>query len=396
MAPGDSDLPGAGSPPAGLLPPEKLFLGHWPARERNSTTLEAARRVDLKPPAFVLNQSDRDFCDWRDLSSDIHGSFLTKYENVWLFGPNLVFDRSGRIASEFRDDFRQFVDYVNSDFFREGFPGNKPKFANRGSGLTLDFRRLGEQDVLPLPDDVFLATPVEPENWGRWILTVVPKFARWKAARPRPSLLCHADLAWQRRFISYFGVEPEALIAHEPGRLYSGRRIETIEFSHSNFTVSAQERALFLDLADRERRAHGGRFDKIFLSRRSLAARFPDYRALSNESNLVAALEARGFATIEAENFSLAEQIAIFGSARVVVALSGAALFNVVFCRPGARIVTIETDESHALSHASLIASLQLVYGVIVGRQDLRDETPVHKRWSLNIHQTVKAISAFL
>jgi capsular polysaccharide biosynthesis protein len=134
----------------------------------------------------------------------------------------------------------------------------------------------------------------------------------------------------------------------------------------------------------------------MFLSRRSLALEFPDYRVMQNERNLIRALEAFGFATIEPQNYPIAEQIARFHAARVVVALSGAALFNVVFCKPGTRVVILETDKSNAAAHAALIASLGLEYGVIFGRQAPSDPTPTHKRWRLPVGKSVKAIADFL
>lgn len=117
---------------------------------------------------------------------------------------------------------------------------------------------------------------------------------------------------------------------------------------------------------------------------------------MQNERNLIRGLEAIGFATIEPQRYEIAEQIAMLHGARFVVALSGAALFNLVFCKPGTRVVTLETDESHAAGHAALIGSLGLAYGVIFGRQSPSDPTPTHKRWRVPVGKTIKAIVDFL
>lgn len=65
-------------------------------------------------------------------------------------------------------------------------------------------------------------------------------------------------------------------------------------------------------------------------------------RVLVNEAELEAALEARGFTVIRPEALPVREQIALFHQAEVVVAPAGAALANVLFCKPGAKIIEIQ------------------------------------------------------
>ncbi|MDB5457434.1 MAG: capsular polysaccharide biosynthesis protein [Caulobacter sp.] len=61
-------------------------------------------------------------------------------------------------------------------------------------------------------------------------------------------------------------------------------------------------------------------------------------RRLVNEKALEKALKARGFAIVRPETLSVAEQVTLFNQADVVVSASGAALANVLFCRPGAKV----------------------------------------------------------
>ncbi|MDG6093997.1 glycosyltransferase family 61 protein [Acetobacter sp. AN02] len=58
-------------------------------------------------------------------------------------------------------------------------------------------------------------------------------------------------------------------------------------------------------------------------------------RALCNEGDLIARLEGRGFAAVRTEALTLPQQIALFRGAEFVVALHGAGLTNIGFCRPG-------------------------------------------------------------
>lgn len=65
-------------------------------------------------------------------------------------------------------------------------------------------------------------------------------------------------------------------------------------------------------------------------------------RILVNEAELEAALGARGFTIVKPETLSVREQVAMFHQADVVVAPAGAALANVLFCRPGAKVIELQ------------------------------------------------------
>lgn len=64
-------------------------------------------------------------------------------------------------------------------------------------------------------------------------------------------------------------------------------------------------------------------------------------RTLSNEGALIAALEPRRVVPFTASDANHSEQIARFRAAETVVAIHGAGLTNLLFCRPGTRVVEI-------------------------------------------------------
>ncbi len=74
--------------------------------------------------------------------------------------------------------------------------------------------------------------------------------------------------------------------------------------------------------------------EKLYITRENAVR-----RRVSNEGELWAQLEARGFVKLNLEAMSWREQVAAFAAARVVVAPHGAGLANVVFCREGTRVV---------------------------------------------------------
>ena len=76
--------------------------------------------------------------------------------------------------------------------------------------------------------------------------------------------------------------------------------------------------------------------DKLYLTRRDVKMRAP-----VNTEALEAHLIDRGFHALTARDTNHPEQIARFRAARTVVAVHGAGLTNLLFCRPGTRVIEI-------------------------------------------------------
>jgi tetratricopeptide (TPR) repeat protein/capsular polysaccharide biosynthesis protein len=73
------------------------------------------------------------------------------------------------------------------------------------------------------------------------------------------------------------------------------------------------------------------------------------YRRVLNEEDVVEVLEQSGFVSILPESMSLAEQIAHFERAEVIVAAHGSGLTNTIFSRKGTKV--IELMSPHYISH---------------------------------------------
>jgi capsular polysaccharide biosynthesis protein len=73
---------------------------------------------------------------------------------------------------------------------------------------------------------------------------------------------------------------------------------------------------------------------KIFLSRKG-------YSSLFNEEELLPFIEAQGFEVVYPQQHSLADQVAIFDKAEVVLGAVGSAMSNLMFCRPGTKVIEL-------------------------------------------------------
>lgn len=81
--------------------------------------------------------------------------------------------------------------------------------------------------------------------------------------------------------------------------------------------------------------------------RRILIKRNSEIRNIVNFHEIEQHLVTMGFSIIEPERLTMAEQITTFSLAEVVVAATGAALANLIFCQPTARIVVLMASHDH-------------------------------------------------
>jgi hypothetical protein len=356
--------------------------------------LEAPRTVPRNKPVFVADLSGNGLELSLSEEQHIHGSYLVQRENVLLFGPNNLITSEGYWSCEARSYKAQFLRYLHADFYEKIYPGPKPLIDYKGSVLRLETSQMALEDVETIETPVFLATPLEPPIWGRWIITVAPKVAQYKQYGAGRKFMCYVEHDWQRAFLKLLGVEAHEILSHDPGRTYICRDVMTVEYSDADMTVSAWERANFFEMVVKHQVKVESK-PKIFVSRLSRSKKNPHYRVLQNEEELAAMLAELGFVAIEPENFPFEEQISIFSAAEQVVFLGGSGVFNAVFCAPGTSVVDIESSDTYIGHHAGLLASLGLRYGVIFGQEDSADQSEAHKRWSIDVARVREELSRF-
>ena len=74
---------------------------------------------------------------------------------------------------------------------------------------------------------------------------------------------------------------------------------------------------------------------RLYLSRAGVGR-----RKLDNEDEIAALLAGLGFEIFEPQKYSVSEQARIFATAEAIIGPSGSAFANIVFCRPGVKIVS--------------------------------------------------------
>ncbi len=380
-----------------LLPRGRFPLRDWPPSDGTLKVIEAPRVEQLRPPEFVCNLSGEEIPDWVITRAQIHGSYLVSRPDVLLFGPNHMVNRSGLWSCETRAFKKQYMEHVAVGGFSRRHFGVRPGIEFEGEEIVLDCDTLSQNDVTSITEPVFLATPLEPDNWGRWLATVLPKCAQFKELGNGRKFFCRASHPWQWDLLQLLGIKEAQVLEHDPGKTYFCRDAQTVEYSSAELSVSEAEKQVYADLANSCLRGSVDTFgERIFVSRLSLSAKHPGYRALQNEGELIAALDELGFKTVQPEQLPIKEQIGMFARAKCVVALGGAALFSLRFCPPGTTVVDIESSDHFIRIHSMMLSSMGHRFGVIFGQQDPADPTLVHKRWTIDVQRARAAIREIL
>lgn len=133
---------------------------------------------------------------------------------------------------------------------------------------------------------------------------------------------------------------------------------------------------MLIDLARRIRGAGMavGSESIVYLSRRGYYG-----RVMLNEARLEAALKARGVRILRPHRMSVREQIGAMRSARTVIAPSGAALANMIFLAPGARLIELRPRNITEQWVTLGAANLELSHRIVMAESPLPlSETPLH------------------
>lgn len=110
-------------------------------------------------------------------------------------------------------------------------------------------------------------------------------------------------------------------------------------------------------------------FRKIFVSRKNTQT-----VRLRNEESIREIFKENGFEIVYTEELTFQEQVEYFGQASCVVAASGAALTNIIFCQPGTIIGCIIPEEHHFYMYSTIAHLLGLIPFFLKGK--IVEKTP--------------------
>ena len=234
----------------------------------------------------------------------------------------------------------------------------------------------------------------EPSNYGSLLFRVVPKLATAEALdlRGLPVVAWVGNPAF-RAVLELCGVEPQYLVPHEPWMLTTFDRLVAPALRNPHGFLDGDSTDFMQRLAARQPSRRGRR---LYVSRLGQARRGASSRVLINEAEVAAAMADLGFDVFEPEAHAPAEQVAAFASADIVVGPAGSGMFNTVFCRPGTKVIDMESEVHWVYAHAGLFASCKLRYGLFLGQVDPADPNTVHRRWTADVPALISRVKSWI
>lgn len=174
-------------------------------------------------------------------------------------------------------------------------------------------------------------------NYYHFLIDALPRLGMVEQALPglQPDhwVLDH-HTRYQRELVALLGIDEQRIIEPVGGLSLRARRLVVPSLPNAS-TLVTRETADWL-------RAHlpasAGATDlpeRIYVTR----GQAPNTRSLVHEDAVWAMLEPHGFVRVDPGTLPVQQQIDHFAAARVVVAPHGAALVNLVFSRPGVRVL---------------------------------------------------------
>ena len=103
-------------------------------------------------------------------------------------------------------------------------------------------------------------------------------------------------------------------------------------------------------------------------------------RKITNSTELQEFLTANGYVPIETETLSFVEQVQLFQNATEVIAATGSALANAIFCRPGTRVCVLMAKHDNMIYRywLNMLAPLGVDVSYILGEIDQNHELGIH------------------
>ncbi|MWV44483.1 DUF563 domain-containing protein [Paenibacillus sp. HJL G12] len=175
-------------------------------------------------------------------------------------------------------------------------------------------------------------------NYFHWMYDVM---ARWgmliESGITYDRIIVNANPygAFVQETLAMLGLSDEKVIRTHPSLYLQSERLivpSMLMSAHYPKWATSMLRKLFLPHQATNMRVH----ERLYVSRKKASV-----RRVVNESEVTDFLSDLGFCGLLLEEMSVAEQIALFASARVIVAAHGAGLSNLAFCQPGTKVIEV-------------------------------------------------------
>ncbi len=269
-------------------------------------------------------------------------TWVAKFKGLRVFGPTVsVVDESGELLADVAVEWGRKAE-ENWVFRRLLLPKPQPV-----SGRTLVLASTGGDTYFHWMTDVLPRLGLarrggyDPASFD-WVLVNGLTHPFQQETLKHLGIYASRCLAFHKKELAY--EMEEALLPSLPG-VPGVVPPETVEFLQSTFPTKKN-----------------GAGRKLFIGRGGA-----EHRALIHEGKIAAMLSERGFDSVDCGKMSVQEQAEVFGSAEVVVGAHGAALTNLVFCRPGTPVVELFSPAYVNPCYRDLCVAAGLRHAAVIG-----------------------------
>lgn len=184
------------------------------------------------------------------------------------------------------------------------------------------------------PETVAVLSTGQNQNYYHWFLEALPRLDLYE----RSGVVIDRYYAplrhrFQRESLALLGIRTDRIVPAASRACLAPDRLVVS-------SLSAAISRMKTDFLFRRFTAHSeppaGSARRIFITRRGA-------RSIVNERSVMRALRKLGFQSHRLEGMRLVDQIGLFSQAECVIAPHGAGLTNLVFCRPGTKVIEIGT-----------------------------------------------------
>jgi capsular polysaccharide biosynthesis protein/tetratricopeptide (TPR) repeat protein len=267
-------------------------------------------------------------------------AWITPYVNSWMVANAIAVFTPDR--------------YLLADVSRE-YPGQLPDCSHPCSNFDRVLQLKSFSDAEQISGRVAVLAGLSGHNYFHWMVDILPRLELLQRSGVN---LASIDWFWindpqahfQQETLRILGIPPEKVLASDRHPHIQAQLMVPAFPGHLGWLEPWALKFLrqtFLPAATTP--CH----ERIYISRSNA-----HHRRLLNEAAVLDCLEPLGFVAVHLESLSLAEQIALFAHAKVIIAPHGGGLTNTIFCTPGACV--IELVAPRYIRHYYWVISQQL------------------------------------
>src|SRR5215469_10044366 len=176
-----------------------------------------------------------------------HGSYRNRFSDVVVFGHHHfhgILGRDGSINCQEVGGVRDRLDIHIR--YHPGRNAPIPQVYRTKNGYRVDGNGVTPEE---LDGVLYFGTPIEPDNWGMWLLQAIPNAIDFLSNVQADRFFAYIGRDWQRRLLNAVGVPDERMVNQELGYTYHCNELVLKQFSQMDLVPTPMEKDALVRVA---------------------------------------------------------------------------------------------------------------------------------------------------